>query len=65
MAPTWLLIDANWMQTKQASEYLQYCSTIVAIGRISWMENKVSGFDDNCWYLFENDRTETIFHGRT
>ena len=64
MAPTWLLIDANWAHTKQASEHLKYCAKIVTIGRVSWMKNKVSGFDDSCWYLFRNDRCDTIFHGR-
>ena len=64
MVPTWLLIDANWMHTKQASEHLEYCAKIVAIGRVSWMENDRGGFDDSCWYLFESDRTKTTFHGR-
>jgi len=64
MRPTWLLIDANWMHTKQASEHLEYCAKIIAIGRVSWMGNDQSGFDDSCWYLFENEPTGTVFIGR-
>jgi len=64
LAPTWLLIDANWMHTKQASSHLEYCHRIVSIGRISWMENRQSGFDDSCWYLFDKDKTKTTFYGR-
>lgn len=61
---TWLLFDAPWMHTKQAIPYLEYCSLVVSVGRISWMENGVSGKDDCCWYRFGMDKTETIFKGR-
>lgn len=53
LRPTWLLFDADWMHTKQASEYLKYCSKIVSVGRVSWMGNGVSGMDNAAWYLFE------------
>lgn len=52
--PTWLLFDANWMFTKQASEYLKHCRKIVTIGRVKWIEGtNTAGKDDSCWYLFE------------
>ncbi|MGR3219239.1 MAG: hypothetical protein ACUZ8H_05395 [Candidatus Anammoxibacter sp.] len=61
---TWLLLDAPWMHTKQAKPYMEYCSLIVSVGRVSWMENGISGKDDSCWYRFGLDKTETIFKGR-
>lgn len=62
---TWLLIDADWMQTKQASPYLDYCSLIVSIGRVRWIpDSPYDGKDNCCWYRFGKDKTETIFKGR-
>ena len=31
IAPTWLLLDADWKQTRQAAPFLPHCSDIVAI----------------------------------
>ena len=53
IAPTWLLFDADWMHTKQATPYLAYCQKIVSVGRVSWMGNGVSGKDNAAWYLFD------------
>lgn len=64
IATTWLLFDAGWMHTKQSVPYMPYCSMVVSVGRISWMENGISGKDDCCWYRFGLDKTETIFKGR-
>jgi len=58
MKPTWLLFDANWMNQEQAAPYLRYCHIILSVGRVSWMGNGVSGFDDACWYLFEKEPNE-------
>lgn len=65
--PTWLLFDANWMFTKQASSYLPYCQKIVTIGRVKWIEDSNgSGKDDSCWYLFDKNFVgNTTFFGRT
>lgn len=63
-APTWLLFDADWMHTKQAIPYLEHCSKIVSVGRVSWMQNGVSGFDNCCWYLFGDGRRIPVFHPR-
>lgn len=52
IAPTWLMFDADWMHTKQAIPYLTRCVKIVSVGRVSWMGNGVSGFDNCAWYLF-------------
>jgi hypothetical protein len=68
MRPTWLLLDADWMHTKQAIPYLEHCIKIVSVGRVSWMANNVSGFDNCCWYLFDwkhsTSLSATLFYGR-
>lgn len=66
ICPTWLLFDADWMHTKQAVPYLQYCKKIVAIGRVKWIEDsKFTGKDNACWYLFDKSyEGETKFYGR-
>jgi len=64
-APTWLLFDADWMHTKQAIPYLEYCSKIVSVGRVKWIEGSKTTGKDNCaWYCFEKHRCETVFVGR-
>lgn len=51
---TWLLIDADWLHTKQANGYWQRCALVVSIGRIKWIEgSKHTGKDNCCWYRFE------------
>lgn len=65
LAPTWLLFDSNWANTKQASPYLDYCAKIVAIGRVKWFpDSKMSGKEDCSFYLFQKEPTDTIFIGR-
>lgn len=64
-APTWLLIDADWAHTKQASSYLKYCEKIVSVGRVKWIANsKHTGKDNCCWYKFIKDNCNTVFVGR-
>ena len=62
--PTWLLFDADWAHTRQAAPFLRYCRKIVSVGRVSWMENGISGFDNCAWYLFDRDPAATEFVGR-
>ncbi|MEM7061385.1 MAG: class I SAM-dependent methyltransferase [Pseudomonadota bacterium] len=64
IAPTWLLFDANWMNTIQAAPHLQYCRKIVSVGRVSWMENGAGGKEDASWFLFDRDPAPTEFVGR-
>lgn len=67
LRPTWLLFDANWMNTKQSSYYMrELCTDVVAVGRLKWIEGTtMSGKDDCSWYLFDKDKSEvTRFHGR-
>lgn len=61
----WILLDSAWAFTKQSSEYMKYCSKIVAVGRLKWIPGtKMSGKDDCSWYCMEMHPCETIFHGR-
>lgn len=55
IAPTWLLFDADWVYTKQALPYRKYLKSIVPIGRVSWMDNGVSGMDNCAWYHFSEE----------
>lgn len=64
-APTWLLFDADWANTNQAIQYLEYCEKIVSVGRVKWIEgSKSSGLDSCCWYLFGKYPTQTKFYKR-
>lgn len=66
IAPTWLLFDADWIHTKQSIPYMERCCKIVSVGRVSWMGNGVSGFDNCAWYLFDKYACDpTKFYGRT
>jgi hypothetical protein len=64
--PTWLLLDADWMHTKQAAPYMRRCRQIVSVGRVKWIEDsKHTGKDNCCWYLFEAwPSGQTNFVGR-
>lgn len=64
--PVWLLFDADWMHTKQSSEYMDICEKIVSIGRVKWFpDSKMTGKDNCCWYLFNPGITgQTEFYGR-
>ncbi len=61
--PLWLLLDADWMHTKQAKEYLrEYCQRIVSVGRIKWIKDSLHSSKDNCcWYLFGHHKTAIQF----
>lgn len=61
----WLLIDADWAFTKQASPYMRYCSKFVAVGRVKWIPGSKTTGKDNCaWYCFEQNPCDTTFYGR-
>lgn len=66
LRPTWLLFDADWPHTRQASELMLRCERIVAIGRVKWIEGSPHTGKDNCaWYLFRNGAGGAArFYGR-
>ena len=58
IAPTWLLIDADWAHTKQAVPYLPQCTDILPIGRVIWIPGtKNGGFDNAAWHHFDARHT--------
>lgn len=63
---SWLLFDADWMHTKQSAILMTYCSKVVSIGRVKWIEGSKSvGKDNCCWYLFDAEhKGATEFYGR-
>ena len=62
---TWLLLNADLMHNKRMSEHMKKCIKIVSVGRVSWMQNNQSGFENCAWFLFDQRNTkETIFIGR-
>jgi len=63
--PTWLLLPHDWIATKQASPFLDYCSHIKVIGRMKIYPGSPStGFDNFVWARFTNQFTNTKFVGR-
>lgn len=66
IAPTWLLFDADWAHTETAAELMGFCSRIVSVGRVQWIEGSgTAGVDNAAWYLFEPGGVSrrTIFEG--
>lgn len=54
LADTWLLFDADWMHTRQASPLLAHCREIISVGRLRWIPGTTTDGKDNCcWYHFD------------
>jgi hypothetical protein len=67
LAPTWLLLDADWAHTKQAIPYLERCRKIVSVGRVRWIpDSKMTGKDNCAFYLFQSGAASVPieFYGR-
>jgi hypothetical protein len=66
IAPTWLLLTADWVSTLQAVPYLSRCSDMVTIGRVKWFEHsKYTSKDNFAWYRFDaRHKGATATHGR-
>lgn len=67
LKPTWLLFDADWPHTRQATPFLPHLRKIVSVGRVKWIQgSKHSGKDNCCWYLFDKSSSGQVqFYGRT
>lgn len=57
LLPTWMLFDADWLWTKQATPYMEsYLVCSVAVGRVKWIpDSKMTGKDNCQWSLFRRD----------
>lgn len=65
LRPTWLLLEADWCFTEQAAPHLDFCTDIVAVGRLKFIEaSEHSGFDNYAWCRFDNRLTRPRFHVR-
>jgi len=62
---TWMLLPADVMHNVRMGPYMKICSQVVSVGRLYWMENRIKGVDNFCWFLFYNDWSgDTRFRGR-
>lgn len=53
-APTYLLFDADWLNTQQAGDFMERCRKVIHVGRLIWIEDTTNGgFTACCWYLFD------------
>jgi hypothetical protein len=65
IAPAWLLLNADVMHNKRMAPHMKRCVKIASIGRISWMQNGQSGYENCVWMLFDTNHTGvTQFIGR-
>lgn len=68
IAPTWLLLEADFKHNVRAAPFMAICSDVVSIGRIKWFAHtKKSGKTNYAWYRFDARvvrNTGTVFHPR-
>jgi len=54
IAPTWLLLEFDWIATQQAKPFMPTCSDVVVIGRLRWFpETKNKGKESYAWCRFD------------
>lgn len=59
IAPTWLLLDADWLFTKQAAPFIPDATHIVPIGRLRWIPGSPhAGKDNCCWVRFRGGHND-------
>ena len=52
--PTWLLLETDWASTKQAKPFMPFCSDMVSVGRLRWIEGTtMTGKQNFAWYRFD------------
>jgi len=64
IAPTWLLLEFDWIATQQAKPFMRTCSDVVVIGRLRWFpETKNKGKESYAWCRFDGiERSGTLLH---
>jgi hypothetical protein len=66
IAPTWLLLEADFKYRAQSAPFMRFCSDVVPIGQIRWFPGtKHKSFKHYAWYRFDaRHNGATIFHPR-
>lgn len=66
IAPTWLLLEADFKHNKRSAPFIAMCSDIVSIGRVKWFDDtKHEGKANYAWYRFHAQHTRgPVFHPR-
>lgn len=66
IAPTWLLLPADWMHNQHAAPFLPSCTDIVSVGRVRWFEGTtMSSMENFAWYRFDSCHSAgPILHAR-
>ena len=66
LAPTWLLLPADFTHNIYFHRVAARCQKIVSVGRVKWISDSKHTGKDNCaWYLFDGGHEgSTVFHGR-
>jgi hypothetical protein len=55
IAPTWLLLEADWCHNHYSSSLMKHCSSIVTVGRVKWFGD--GGKTNYAWYRFSAQHT--------
>lgn len=66
IAPTWLLLEADFKHNARSAPHMARCTDIVSIGRVCWFEETgVTGKSNYAWFRFHAQHTRgPIFHPR-
>lgn len=66
IAPTWLLLEADFKHKVEAAPLIPMCSDIVSVGRIKWFQDtKHQSKSNYAWYRFHSQHSRgPIFHPR-
>lgn len=69
LAPTFLLIDAGWSQSTEATGLMaERCSSMIAVGDMAWSGVAATKKENCAWYCFRPDKrpnSTTHFIART
>jgi len=67
IAPTWLLLDADWIHTQQSAPFMPMLRKIVSVGRVNWIPGTTKkGKDNSVWMMFGTpSHFPAEFFGRT
>ena len=66
IAPTWLLLSADFAHNRYFGRIASRCVKIVSVGRVKWIAgSSMTGKDNAAWYLFDGRHAGvTAFIGR-